>query len=302
MIGYILLDKPIGVSSFTAVKRVARILSRQHGVQVGGRRGVKIGHGGTLDPLASGLLVVLLGKATKLQRFIQGGDKSYQGHIILGCETTTGDSEGEVVSRVAIDDDFRRNLPEMLVRVSNKFTGIIEQRPPSYSAVKVDGVRSYSLARKGEEVLLPLREVTIGELQLQSVGEDSLSYRASCSSGTYVRSLAVDIGRELGCLAHAGSIRRVASKFFRIEDAVSLEELEATECLVRPVEELVSDLPVEDFSSEDFASLYAGRQEPLSQIPEKEVGDYLVVRVEETFKGLLRYCDRHRWEVDFLVS
>lgn len=194
--GVILVDKPAGPSSHDVVARVRRALGK----------GVKVGHGGTLDPFATGLLLVLVGRATRIQRFLMELPKEYETTARLGWTSSTGDPEGELAQtgRVpALDGP----LP----------TGLIRQRPPAYSAIKIGGRRAYALARAGEEVEVPEREVRVDEFSLLSRDEDAAtaSFRIRCSSGTYVRSLVMDLG-DAYCL----TLRRTAIGPFRVQDAV----------------------------------------------------------------------------------
>jgi tRNA pseudouridine55 synthase len=200
----LLVDKPSGWTSHDVVAKV-RGLSRQR----------QIGHTGTLDPMATGLLVLCLGRATRLVEYMVGHDKAYTGIIQLGASTTTDDAEGEVTERAPVPaltaDDQRR--------VAAAFTGRIEQVPPAYSAVKVAGQRAYAVARKGGAVSLGARPVTVYEMALELEGSDRLRIEVRCSSGTYVRSLARDMGVALGTLGHLAALRRKSVGGFGVEDA-----------------------------------------------------------------------------------
>lgn len=209
--GLLLIDKPAGWTSHDVVARVRRLTGQP-----------RAGHTGTLDPFATGLLVICLGRATRLAEYLTAHEKGYVGEIVLGVETDTGDCEGEVVARgeiPALDEDA-------LGRVSARFTGRISQVPPAYSAVKVAGQRAYDLARRGENVELAARDVDIFDLRLERAGTDRLRIAVRCGPGTYIRSLARDIGRELGCGAHLAMLRRTSSGRLRVEDALELAELE----------------------------------------------------------------------------
>ncbi|MCQ2571288.1 MAG: tRNA pseudouridine(55) synthase TruB [Candidatus Saccharibacteria bacterium] len=193
----IYVDKPAGMTSFGAVARVRRILSQREGHKV------KVGHTGTLDPFATGLLILLAGKATKKAPELTKKDKIYEATIRLGETSTTGDPEGEITNVGAV-------LPskEEIVEVLKKFTGQIEQQPPIFSAIKINGQRAYKLARAGKEVEMPTRTVEIYSLDLVDYTEPELKIRTHVSSGTYIRTLAEDIGKALGCGAYCSQLRR----------------------------------------------------------------------------------------------
>ena len=230
--GVLLLDKPVGVTSNRALQMARRLINAR-----------KAGHAGTLDPLASGLLPVMLGEATKFSADLLDADKSYRATVRLGVTTTTGDAEGEVTGRSAVD------LEEGAVeRALARFTGAIEQVPPMHSALKRDGRPLYELARAGIEVERAARAVRIHGLRLIEHAGDTLVLDVDCSKGTYVRVLAEDIGQALGCGAHLSALRRTRVGPLTIDDAVELAALEGMEpdarrsCL-RPVDELLGTLP-----------------------------------------------------------
>lgn len=230
--GLVLLDKPSGISSNAALQRARRAL-----------RAAKGGHAGTLDPLASGLLPLLLGEATKFGGALLDADKRYEATMALGTTTTTGDAEGEVLERrpVAVT---RRDLEAAATR----FRGPIEQLPPMHSALKHRGRPLYAYAREGVSVARAARRVTIHELALDLVGPNEVHLRLRCSKGTYVRTLAEDLGAALGCGGHLSALRRTGVGPFGVEDAVALDALEAAAPetrlgWVRPVEVLVAHLP-----------------------------------------------------------
>ena len=221
MHGWLILDKPLGLGSTDAVSAVKRAL------RTGGYAKAKVGHGGTLDPLATGVLPIALGEATKLAGRMLDSDKVYDFTIRFGEQTDTLDAEGVVVATSAVRptrDDVEAILP--------RFTGPIAQVPPAYSALKVDGQRAYDLARAGEEVVLASRDVVIHELTLSSPsrmarGEevDDVTLRAHVSKGTYIRSLARDIAMALGSVGHVTMLRRVKAGPFTLEHAISLDKL-----------------------------------------------------------------------------
>ncbi len=194
----IFVDKPSGMTSFGAVARVRRILSQEAGHKV------KVGHTGTLDPFATGLLILLAGKATKKAPELTKLDKVYEATIRLGATSSTGDPEGEiVVNNTTVD--FTRDQIEAALQ---QFVGEIEQTPPAFSAIKVNGQRAYKLARAGKEVEIPTRKVTIYSLDIVDYSAPFLKIRTHVSSGTYIRTLAEDIGKALGCGAYCTELRR----------------------------------------------------------------------------------------------
>jgi tRNA pseudouridine55 synthase len=205
--GALLLDKPVGISSNRALQEAKKLLGAR-----------KAGHAGTLDPLASGLLVLLFGEATKLAGPLLDDDKEYLATLKLGERTATGDAEGDVVERKAVRV---AGLEAVLAR----FVGEIEQVPPMYSALKREGVPLYALARRGESVERPARRVRIAEIEKLDFTPPHLRLRVRCSKGTYIRTLAEDIGAALGTCAHLAALRRTASGRFRVDDAMTLEQL-----------------------------------------------------------------------------
>jgi tRNA pseudouridine55 synthase len=211
--GILLIDKPEGPTSADVVRRVKRRLGR-----------VKVGHLGTLDPIATGLLPLCLGEATKIAQFLNLAGKRYEGTIRLGWTTDTGDSTGQRARAAAVPavDDA------MLGALAARFTGEQWQTPPMYSALKRDGVPLYRLARRGLEVERPRRRIEISHLSLRCAGSDRLAFDVSCSKGTYVRVLAEDIGDALGSAAHLDTLRRTGFGSFAIDAAVPLEAWDPT--------------------------------------------------------------------------
>ena len=208
--GIILIDKEEGKTSFDVVKGVRRLLKVK-----------KVGHAGTLDPFATGLLIILLGQGTKLSNYLMAGDKAYQATMRLGIETDTQDLTGRVVSKGLVPE-FE---PESIRKVARRFVGEIEQIPPIFSAVNYRGRRAYELARQGIKVDLKKRTVIVHSLAITSIDLPDVTMTVTCSRGTYVRSLAADLGKELGPGAHLKCLRRLGSGPFRVEDALSLEKL-----------------------------------------------------------------------------
>ena len=209
MNGIVLLDKPLGITSFEAVRSVSRIFGRE-----------KAGHSGTLDPAATGVLPVFLGRAAKLISLLPDRDKSYVARVRLGISTDTGDAEGKETGR----SDFLPG-PEQIRSALPAFTGEILQTPPMYSAKKRDGVPLYELARRGETVERKPCRVFIRSLEAGDFAEDSFTLKVSCSEGTYVRTLAEDIAAACGALCHLTALRRTSACGFPEEDCVTLDRL-----------------------------------------------------------------------------
>lgn len=213
--GILLIDKESGETSHGVVKKVRSVFRRGNGV--------KVGHAGTLDPFATGLLIILLGQGTKLSRFIMSGEKIYLATVELGVETDTLDPTGKVVGTRDVPD----LSPEYVREKASRFVGKIPQVPPIYSAVKYKGKRAYQLARKGQRVDLNTRDVTVYSLRILAMDLPQITLRVRCSSGTYIRSLAADLGRDLGPGGHLRSLRRLKSGPFEVEDALPSTEIAA---------------------------------------------------------------------------
>ena len=209
----LLIDKPGEMTSFGVVARIRRVLSRDAGKKV------KVGHCGTLDPFATGLLILVTGKETKNAMGYMKLDKEYEATIILGQESTTGDPEGEITHA----SDYVPTLEEIEAALG-QFRGEIQQRPPIFSAIKINGQRAYKLARDGKEIEIPLRTVTIHRLEMVEYAYPVLKIRTHVSSGTYIRSLAVDIGRTLATGAYTRELRRTKIADWSVEDAKRLED------------------------------------------------------------------------------
>jgi tRNA pseudouridine55 synthase len=211
--GIILIDKPTEMTSFGVVARVRRLLTEQQGKKV------KVGHTGTLDPFATGLMIIVVGKECKNAEFYSKKDKVYKATIRLGQTSTTGDPEGEITdmsSRVPSLEEIQQTLQQ--------FTGEITQRPPIYSAIKVGGERAYKLARAGKAVEIPERQITVYDIQYTDYSYPELTIKAHVSSGTYIRTLAEDIGKVLGTGAYCRALRRTAIAEWKIDDAQTLQE------------------------------------------------------------------------------
>ncbi|HEX9783667.1 MAG TPA: tRNA pseudouridine(55) synthase TruB [Opitutaceae bacterium] len=209
--GVLLIDKPSGMTSHDVVDRVRRVVHMK-----------RIGHAGTLDPMATGLLIILVGKATKLSQYLMSLDKEYEGTISLGKTTNTHDAEGEMLTMRPVPPLTERAVKDTMAA----FIGDQYQIPPMFSAKKMDGVPLYKLARKGKEVEREPRFIRISSFDLLRFASPDLDFRLRCSKGTYVRTLARDLGEKFGCGAHLSALRRTASDRFNISQAVPLAELE----------------------------------------------------------------------------
>ena len=211
MEGFVVINKPNGITSHQVVQKVRRRFSMK-----------RVGHAGTLDPMATGVLIMLLGKSTKLFNDFVGFKKEYRATLILGVKTTTADTQGETVLERRYENITNKNIEDAF----NKFKGEIEQVPPMYSAVKFKGKKLYELARKGIVVQRAARKVMINSLNIEEIKLPEIKFNLECSKGTYVRQLAEDIGEVLGCGACISRIERTKVGSFRIEDAINIEELD----------------------------------------------------------------------------
>lgn len=209
--GWLVLDKPQGMTSTHAVSRLKHLLNAK-----------KAGHAGTLDPLATGVLPVAFGEATKTVPFVQEGEKAYRFTVRWGIETDTDDADGKIVAQ----SDVRPSAVNICALLPS-FTGTIEQMPPAFSALKINGERAYDLARGGEVPPLSPRLVTVYALNLIAAEQDEAVFEARCAKGTYVRALARDLGRCLGCFGHVSALRRTRVGPFYEKDAVSFDDVES---------------------------------------------------------------------------
>jgi len=250
--GILLLDKPSGITSNDALQQVKRLYFAK-----------KAGHTGSLDPLASGVLPICMGEATKVSAFLLDADKRYQVRCQLGVRTTTADAEGEVIDTRPVGSYSKEQLEAVL----QQFRGSIEQVPPMYSALKHQGQRLYKLARQGVEVEREPRPVEIHELLLTDQGEDWIDISVHCSKGTYVRTLAEDIGEKLGCGAHVTVLRRTGVGPYGEENLVTIETLErlkqddmaAMDDLLLPIESALTQWPDVNLSSDAAFYLQQGQ-------------------------------------------
>jgi len=283
MDGVLVIDKPKGPTSFDVVRQVRSLL-----------RIKKVGHTGTLDPMATGVLPLCLGEATKVAGFITEGDKAYDAVVRLGAETDTQDAEGQVTSQAPVPPLTTALIEEILGR----FRGPLEQVPPMYSAVKVGGKRLYELARAGEEIERASRQVTVYELVLRDFNATQLRLSVRCSKGFFVRTLAYDIGRALGCGAHLEALRRTTSGPFSLAQALPLAEvpalLEAGSLARRlvPLSESLVDLPAVRVSAADAERVSHGVPVEAPSVPGRVrvLGpSEALLAVAEVVRGRLRY-------------
>ncbi len=253
--GWIVVDKPVGPSSAQVVGKLKWALRQ------GGHGKVKIGHGGTLDPLASGVLPIALGEATKLTGHLLNGPKAYRFTIRFGAATETDDAEGAVVAESPVRPDATA-----IHAVLPGFTGPIRQRPPAYSALKVDGERAYALARAGKAPELAERDLVIHALDLVACDADSATFDVHCSKGTYVRSLARDIAEALGTVGHVSLLRRTAAGPFTLDQAMSLDKWvelvhgPAPEQALLPLTAGLDDIPALAVEPHEAAALKQGKR------------------------------------------
>ncbi len=252
--GWVAFDKPVGMTSTQAVGKIRRIFDAD-----------KAGHGGTLDPLATGLLPIALGEATKTVQWAMDGRKVYRFEATWGAERTTDDMEGAITGR----SDLRPST-KSIESILLQFQGVIQQAPPAFSAIKIDGQRAYDLARAGEAVEMVERPVSIEKLDLVSCPDvDHAVFEVTCGKGTYVRSLARDMGRKLGCLGHVSMLRRISVGPFRESDMISLETLEeishkplgdnAKNGALRPLETALDGIPALALSDAEAQRLKQGQ-------------------------------------------
>ena len=231
------LNKPSGITSRQAVTKIQRLLGAK-----------KAGHAGTLDPEATGVLLVCLNEATKIARFLTDMEKQYEARLKLGERTDTYDAEGKVIERKDISFLSEADLVEAV----HAFKGTIKQKPPMYSAVKIGGKTLYKLARKGIEIDRPDRTVHIYDIRITAIDIPYFNLTVSCSKGTYIRSLCDDIGMRLGTGAHMATLARTAVGFFNMHDSFSFDDLAADEKLYCSVDQALSKLPVIELADADY--------------------------------------------------
>ena len=292
MDGAFLVDKPQGLSSHDVVAKFRRAY-----------KGVRFGHAGTLDPDASGVLLILAGRATRLQDVFLGSDKEYEGEIKLGVSSTTDDLTGEVLVKDEQLQFWNKFDEQSLVKaIVKEFSGQQQQLPPQVSAVHVDGKRSYKLARSGIEVEHKPRTVSIEFKRLEVVARDCLAYQVACSKGTYVRSLARDIGVFLGSHAATKSIRRIGSGHFSITTCASLDKSLEGEGNFLQLPQLLVGLPKIDVDEEQRALLESGRQDLLNDCGLPVDERFGAVYAESgDLVALLRNTEDRGWRLGYVL-
>lgn len=285
--GILLIDKAVGPSSAQVVQRAKKLL----GVK-------KIGHLGTLDPFASGLLLLGVNEGTKIADIFLGGVKSYRALMVLGTATNTQDCTGEALATRPVPDLTETQLSAL----ATEFTGHLEQIPPMFSALKKDGVRLYQLAREGKEVEREPRPITISALSLRRVSASEIEFDVTCSRGTYVRTLAHDMGQRLGCGAHLRQLRRTACEHLTVEQAVTLEQLDllgssGTVPLIG-LSEALGHLRAVVLDSGSLSRLRQGQQDILIQLP-RPAADETLIRITNGRDLLVALAE---WVVDGAVG
>lgn len=284
MQGFLLIDKPEGMTSFSAVSRIKRLASEK-----------RVGHTGTLDPLATGVLPIFLGRATALSSILLEAEKQYTATVKLGITTDTCDITGTVLEEKSVS--VKR---EELEQALSRFLGETEQTPPIYSALKKDGVRLYELARRGEEVQIEPRKITIDRLELKSFKGDTFEIFVSCSKGTYIRSLCRDIGERLGCGATMTALRRNATCGFSESDCVRLNDLTADNIsdYIKSEEWAIRHLPELLVSEKQAIRFSNGGQLSYERLHGREFleGELLRVKYNDQFLGI-GYADNEKKQI-----
>lgn len=271
--GVLLLDKPLGFSSNQALQKVKWLF-----------QAAKAGHTGTLDPLATGVLPICLGEATKFAQYLTDADKTYIARVQFGVTTTTGDAEGKVLARKPVTFNQAQ-----LLAVLQQFEGVIEQVPPMYSALKHEGKALYTYAREGVEIERQPRSVHIWEITLKTYAEGIAEISVTCSKGTYIRTLAEDIGHALSCGAHLLALRRIATASYDIAQTISLEALEQLNTEQRdqqllPVDSAIEAIPKIILNAD--AAYYLLQGQPVWQSGKIPVGDLRLYNDQQQFLGL----------------
>lgn len=277
--GWLNLDKPKGLTSTQALGRVRRILDAQ-----------KLGHAGTLDPLATGILPIALGEATKTIPYVQDRDKVYSFTVRWGDARDTDDAEGKTIAssdKRPAEAEIRALLP--------RFIGDIEQTPPQFSAIKLDGERAYDLARAGQTVEIKSRIVSVYDLELLKANTDSAEFRLHCGKGTYVRSIARDMGQILGCFGHVKALRRLSVGGFSEENAISLAAFEKImqspnpDQVLMPVETVLDDIPALAMTAEEISRVKQGQSLKFLSRPDQD--RLSVAKIDETTDLVLAIGD-----------
>nr|WP_313973367.1 tRNA pseudouridine(55) synthase TruB [uncultured Psychrobacter sp.] len=274
--GVILVDKPQGMSSQQVVSKVKYLFkSPNHDSK-------KAGHTGTLDPMATGLLPICLGEATKFSHYQLDADKTYQATILLGSQTDTGDADGQIIAQAPVP-----MFDEMLLEdVAQQFLGAQQQIPPMYSALKKDGKKLYEYARAGIEVDRPPRDITIKAIELKAINKEQIQLTVTCSKGTYVRVLAEDIAKTLGTLGHLTALRRLQVGSFKIDNAIGLTDLEALslECRLRcllPVDACIILDAELSLTAEQCARVHMGQRLNVAEQLTDDIRSYITTAIEQ---------------------
>jgi tRNA pseudouridine55 synthase len=276
--GMLIIDKPAGITS----AKVVALLKRNAGLR-------KVGHTGTLDPFATGVLICCMNRATRLARFLLHGNKKYQGTLVLGTETDTLDVTGKVTATCEHTD-----IPvERIESVFRSFLGEIDQVPPVYSALKHQGVPLYKLARQGTPVQKPARRVSISSLEIQKIYLPKIDFQVACSAGTYIRTLCADIGRELGCGGYLQRLRRIESCGFTIDKSITLEEMEKFVSQGRLTEKLVSMSDalsdMKGMAVDEAASKKIFYGQPITDLD--LTGNWIESETKDRYNGFLKIVD-----------
>lgn len=244
MNGFLLINKPKGITSFDVIRKVRKVLNMR-----------KIGHAGTLDPMATGLLLLALGEGTKLLEYLIKKDKTYLAEVRFGAVSTTFDAEGEITET---GTEGKTDTVSVFEAVQQKFLGNIEQVPPKYSALKINGEKAYDLARRGEEVKLNARQVKIYRNEISNYQYPNLKLEIDCSTGTYIRSIANDLGEELGCGGYLTALQRTKIGKFDLENAIELEDVSAEKVL--PIEWGAKDFIQVEITEKEHNKILQGQQ------------------------------------------
>lgn len=284
MNGLLVIDKPQGMTSHTVVQKVRRACKIK-----------RVGHAGTLDPLATGLLLVGIGQCTRLIEYLMVGDKGYRATMRLGLVTDSQDITGEVQQQASADGV----TAEQIERVCREFVGEIDQVPPMFSALKKDGVPLYRLARQGVEVERQKRRITIHSLQIESIDGDEVTFYVECTKGTYIRTLCHDIGQRLGCGACMTQLRRVRSGGFDESIAISIEQLQAGEyTMLSPVQALdgIVKLSLLDSGRDRLKDGIPPRIEDVEDVSDLQPLQQLLLMAGEKMMAVAQYDPEHEFE------
>ncbi|MFP4097694.1 MAG: tRNA pseudouridine(55) synthase TruB [Alphaproteobacteria bacterium] len=280
--GWVNLDKPAGMTSTQAIGKIRRLLNAQ-----------KIGHAGTLDPLATGVLPIALGEATKTVPYAQDSVKTYHFTVKWGEQRTTDDMEGDILTT-----STKRPQTQDILNLLPSYTGQIEQTPPQFSAIKIDGKRAYDLARTGAQTDIKSRPVTIYALKLLETRPDEADFEMECGKGTYVRSLARDLGIALGCYGYISALRRTQVGSFTYDNAILLDNLEkldyvaARSVALLPVQTVLDDIPALAISQEETARLRNGQALEFISRPDFQRLNAVGLGTKETQQALVLYQEK----------